>query len=201
VGQDFIGKVRRIVVFSNRIISRRPLLSGLREASWVKGVFVNDKILAVKKIVDKILDGFVVVLFFAVFFTILLQVAMRFFVMPLVWSEELARYLFMWISLIGWVFATRKGTHIRVSIIFDNLPVLIRKIIGAINFMLTIIFAGILCCYGFIMMQKNMDVPTITLFFSYAVVYAAVPFSTILIIFYTIVNLIMKKQDDGGTLS
>jgi TRAP-type C4-dicarboxylate transport system permease small subunit len=176
-------------------------LSGLRETSHAKGVFVNDKILAVQKIADKVLDWFAVVLFIAVFLTILFQVAMRFVNMPLVWSEELARYLFMWISLIGWVFATRSGTHIRVSIIADHLPVLIRKILGLVNFILTIIFALVLCCYGFIMLQKNIDVPTITLFFSYAVVYAAVPFSTILIIFYTIVRLIMKKQDAGGTLS
>jgi TRAP-type C4-dicarboxylate transport system permease small subunit len=121
--------------------------------------------------------------------------------MPLVWSEELARYLFIWISLIGWVFATRSGAHIRVSIIADHLPVLIRKILGFVNFILTIVFTGVLCCYGFIMMQKNMDVPTITLFFSYAVVYAAVPFSTILIILYAVMRLILKKQDDGGTLS
>lgn len=162
---------------------------------------MNDKILAAQKTIDKIVDLFGVVLFTGVFFTILLQVGMRFFNMPLVWSEELARYLFMWVSLIGWVFATRSGTHIRVSIIADHLPVLIRKVLGVANFILTIIFAGVLCGYGFVMIQKNVDIPTITLFFSYAVVYAAVPFSTVLIIFYTVIRFIQKKQDDGGTLS
>ncbi|MDR1058348.1 MAG: TRAP transporter small permease [Treponema sp.] len=162
---------------------------------------MNDKILAVQKTIDKIVDLFGVVLFTGVFFVILLQVGMRFFNMPLVWSEELARYLFMWVSLIGWVFATRNGTHIRVSIIADHLPGLIKRVLGIANFILTIIFAGVLCVYGFVMIQKNVDIPTITLFFSYAVVYAAVPFSTVLIIFYTVIRFIQKKQDDGGTLS
>ena len=163
---------------------------------------MKNTIPAIQRFVDRILNWFVIVLFLAVFCTVLLQVFMRFCLnMPLIWSEELARYLFMWVSLIGWVFAVRSGGHIRVSIIADNLPVPVRKILNAINFLFTIIFAVILCYYGFIMLQKNLDVPTVTLFFSYALVYAAVPFSSVLIIFYSIVRLIMSKEDAGGTLA
>jgi TRAP-type C4-dicarboxylate transport system permease small subunit len=163
---------------------------------------MNDKAISVQKFVDRVLNWFAVVLFLAVFCTVLLQVFMRFCLnAPLVWSEELARYLFMWVSFIGWVFAVRSGAHIRVSIIADNLPFLARKILSVFNFILTIIFSVILCYYGFIMLQKNLDVSTITLFFSYAVVYAAVPFSSVLIIFYSIVRFITNKEDTGGTLS
>ena len=163
---------------------------------------MKEKITILRKWVDRILDYFVVVLFLVVFCAVLLQVFMRFvFNSPLVWSEELARYLFIWVSLIGWVFAVRSGTHIRISIIADNLPAKARKALGILNYLLTVIFSVILFYYGFIMLRINLDVPTVTLFFTYAAVYAAVPFSTILIIFYSTLRLLEGAEETGGTLS
>ena len=163
---------------------------------------MNERLAAVKKTVDKILDYFAVILFTAVFLVVLLQVFMRFFLnSPLVWSEELARYIFMWVSLIGWVFAVRSGTHIRIALVADNLPVTARKVLNIINFLLTVIFAGIMLWYGVVLVRKNLDVPTITLFFTYSVVYAAVPFTMLFLIFYSVLRLISGQRDIGGTLS
>ena len=163
---------------------------------------MNERLLAVKKIVDKILDYFAVILFTGVFLVVLLQVFMRFFLnSPLVWSEELARYMFMWVSLIGWVFAVRSGTHIRIALVADKLPVTAKKAVNIINFLLTVIFAGIMFWYGVVLVGKNMDVPTITLFFTYAAVYAAVPFTMTFLIFYSVLRLISGQGDTGGTLS
>jgi TRAP-type transport system small permease protein len=155
-----------------------------------------------QKKVDRVLDIFAVTMFLVIFAVVLLQVFMRYFLgSPLVWSEELARYLFVWISLIGWVFATRSGTHIRIGAFTDNLPASVRKAIGVFNFALVIIFALVLIYYGFAMVLKNLDVPTVTLFFTYSVVYAAVPFSLSLIIFYSVLRLIAGTEDKGGTVS
>jgi TRAP-type C4-dicarboxylate transport system permease small subunit len=163
---------------------------------------MNKRLEAVKERADKVLDWFAVVLFLAVFLVVLLQVFMRYFLnSPLVWSEELARYLFMWVSFIGWVFATRSGTHIRIAIIADNLPAVVRKALDVINFALTLAVAVIMLWYGVVMFQKNLDVPTITLFFSYAVVYAAVPFSMVFLILYSILRFAAREKATGGTLS
>lgn len=163
---------------------------------------MKEKIAVFKGFLDKILDFYSVALFLGVFGVVLLQVFMRFCLdSPLVWSEEVARYLFMWISLIGWVFATRSGTHIRVSIIADNLPPSAQRTLNVINLVLTVVFSVILFWYGLIMLQKNLDVPVVTAFFTYAVVYAAVPFSTVLIVFYSIVRFLSGIHEEGGTLS
>ena len=167
-----------------------------------RGVTMKERLLAAKKVVDKILDYFVVVLFLVVFLVVMLQVVMRFlFNSPLVWSEELARYLFMWVSLIGWAFATRSGTHIRIAIIADNLPTRVRKVLDVMNFFLTLVFSGVMFYYGLVLMGTNLDVPTITLFFTYAAVYAAVPFSMTFLIFYSVFRLISGEATTGGTLS
>lgn len=163
---------------------------------------MNVTVKELRKRVDRLLDGFAVSLFILIFAVVLLQVFMRYFLgSPLVWSEELARYLFVWVSLIGWVFATRSGTHIRIGAFTDNLSAPVKKAIGFFNFALVVVFSVVLIYYGFQMVLKNLDVPTVTLFFTYSAVYAAVPFSLALIVFYSILRMIEGEEDKGGTAS
>ncbi|MFP4482028.1 MAG: TRAP transporter small permease [Thermovirgaceae bacterium] len=50
------------------------------------------------------------------------QVVMRYvFQNSLYWSEELARFVFLWFSWIGTSFAVREGAHLKVSMIADRL--------------------------------------------------------------------------------
>jgi TRAP-type C4-dicarboxylate transport system permease small subunit len=157
-------------------------------------------IFRLKEILDRVLDGFAVVLFVVIFTVVLLQVFMRYVLgSPLVWSEELARYLFVWVSFIGWVFATRSGSHIRIGAIFDLLPALARRVIGAGNTILVFVFAASLGLLGFQMALKTLDVPTVTLFFPYALVYFIVPVSCVFIAFYAAVALVTGRDEKGGT--
>jgi len=63
------------------------------------------------------LIGHVVVLFFAAMTTIILmQVFFRYVLEnSLSWSEELARYLFIWLTFLGASIAMRENAHIKVS--------------------------------------------------------------------------------------
>lgn len=149
------------------------------------------KRIRVREIVGKAMDVLGVGLFTVIFFVVLLQIFLRYVAdSPLTWSEELVRYVFVWISLLGWVYATRSGTHIRVSAMVGGMPVSLRRGVEIFNLLLTGAFSVILCVYGWGMMQKSQDVPTVTLFFSFAVIYAAVPLSGILILFYSFFELL-----------
>lgn len=54
---------------------------------------------------------------------ILLQVFARYVIyLPLPWSEELARYLMIWLGMLGSVVALRRGRHIGVRVFVDKLP-------------------------------------------------------------------------------
>src|SRR3546814_10992571 len=39
---------------------------------------------------------------------------------PLVWTDELATILFLWLSLLGAVIALRRGAHIRIPALVDR---------------------------------------------------------------------------------
>ena len=47
---------------------------------------------------------------------------------PLMWSEELARYLMIWIGLVGAAITLKHGEHIRINAIRQRLPSLLRLI-------------------------------------------------------------------------
>ena len=49
-----------------------------------------------------------IALFTVMFALVLAQVVARKFLDPLVWSDELARYLFIWVCFLGWIIASRK---------------------------------------------------------------------------------------------
>lgn len=54
---------------------------------------------------------------------VLAQVFFRFVIyLPLPWSEELARYLMVWMGMLGAVVAQRKGLHIGVRVLVERLP-------------------------------------------------------------------------------
>jgi len=153
-------------------------------------------------VVNKVLNLCGVILFLGIFTVVLLQVFMRYVLgAPLVWSEELARYLFIWISYLGWVFATRSGTHIRISAFFNVLPLPLRKGVAAVNQMLVVIFALVLGWLGYRMVLMNLDVPAVTLFFTYAFVYLSVPVMNFFIALQAILNLLKGAEEKGGTLS
>lgn len=53
---------------------------------------------------------------------VFLQVIMRYvFHNSLYWSEELARFVFLWFSWLGTSFAVREGAHLKVTMLADRL--------------------------------------------------------------------------------
>lgn len=81
---------------------------------------------------------------------IFLQVVMRYVMQDsLVWSEEIARYAFIWMIYIGVSYAIKKDKHIKA----DALTLLFKEkgkiILGMVGNVLFLVFAVVLSFYGF----------------------------------------------------
>jgi len=62
------------------------------------------------------------------------QVVTRYvFHTPLIWSEEAARYLHVWIALFGIHYGFRNSAHIRVTFFYDRLPARAKHIVALIS--------------------------------------------------------------------
>ena len=74
---------------------------------------------------------------------VLLQVFFRFVIyVPFPWSEELARYLMIWMGMLGSFLAMRRGRHIGVTVIVERLPLPLQ---GIITFFIRIVLIAFLC--------------------------------------------------------
>lgn len=81
--------------------------------------------------------------------TTFLQVVCRYvFNSPLVWSEELARYLFVWIALVGAGAAVRTGGHFGLDLLYRNLPPTVRPWVAGLVSLIVAAFAAILLVQG-----------------------------------------------------
>ena len=41
---------------------------------------------------------------------------------PLIWTDELSRFLMVWLAVFGWIVASRKRIHVRIRFFQDLLP-------------------------------------------------------------------------------
>lgn len=88
---------------------------------------------------------------------IFLQVIYRYILQsPLAWSEELARFLFIWITFIGAVIAARKGSHISVELLQNLFSLKIKKSMMVISFSLTSAFFGLIVYFAVFVFDKMM---------------------------------------------
>ena len=64
----------------------------------------------------------------AMFLILLAQVIMRYvFSRPLTWSEEAARFIFVYVSFIGISYAYRQKGHIRMEVVVNLFPQAVRR--------------------------------------------------------------------------
>jgi TRAP-type C4-dicarboxylate transport system permease small subunit len=74
-------------------------------------------------LVSKIANGFVVLLLGMMSIVILLGVFFRYVLIePLPWSEDLGRYLMIWIALFGVGVVMQNGAHVAVTVFVERMP-------------------------------------------------------------------------------
>ena len=95
-----------------------------------------------------------------------------------VWTEELSRYIFIWISYLALSVAIRKRTSIRVDIIYDHLPVRLQQISWIVVETLFLLLTCTIAYYGWGQIERLLKFPqyTTALGIPYLVPYLILPF-------------------------
>jgi TRAP-type C4-dicarboxylate transport system permease small subunit len=71
-----------------------------------------------------------VILLIAITIIVFIAVGARYiFEMPFEWSEEFARYGFIWICFLGFALAEKSGEHFRITYFADKMPAKMRLIV------------------------------------------------------------------------
>ncbi len=85
---------------------------------------------------------------------IFIQVVMRYvFSNSLSWSEELARYVFIWQTWIGASYAVRRGRHLRIEVLSELLRGRAKVVLELVVLALWIFFGAVLFTKGYQMVS------------------------------------------------
>jgi TRAP-type C4-dicarboxylate transport system permease small subunit len=133
--------------------------------------------------------------FAAIFGIMLCQIAFRYVLNALlVWTEELARYLYIWVCYLGAAAAFRRGNHIVVALVFERLPSRLAGTVALGPQALAVVFFVSLAVLGVRLMARAHTILAITLPIPWSAIYAAPPVAAGLMLLQTL-------EPMGGTLA
>lgn len=114
-------------------------------------------------------------LFWLMAFVVFLQFFSRYVLnSSFAWTEEIARYLLMWVTFVGAAVAMRRRSHIAVEVLHVFLPM---PVVRVLNFLIDVIvlgFVGLLVWFAW-QVTERMEIQRMTVFdLSMSIVYAGV---------------------------
>lgn len=144
--------------------------------------------------IDRLLALVVVGIMAILVVTVLWQVFSRYFLpQPSPWTEEMSRFLLIWVTLLGAAYLTGQGGHIAIDLVSARLSGTARVrlhmfIRGSILFFALVAFCagGINLIYITLTLGQSSSVLGIPLGY----VYMVIPISGVLIVFYTLHDII-----------
>ena len=129
---------------------------------------------------------------------VLLGVLFRYVLMvPLPWSEELARYLMVWGASLGASVAFREGSHIAVTMLVDKLHGIYGEIILKFTQIIVFIFMAIVMVEGFILAVNvsNQESPAMEISMTWP--YLSIPIGCLFILFEIPIMMFFHKLPVG----
>ena len=105
------------------------------------------------------------------------------------WAEEVARFLFVWLTFVGASFGLMKGLHLGMDIIVARLKPHTRSIVEVVNGIITLTFLGVWIVGGVHLIQANLDYMSPATGFSMGLVYMIGPLAAVLMSVETVSRL------------
>jgi TRAP-type C4-dicarboxylate transport system permease small subunit len=152
-----------------------------------------------RKKVDDILFWVLVILMALMVLNVLWQVASRYLLQsPSSFTDELSRYLLIWVGLLGASYVTGKKMHLAIDILPSrlegkkerNLNIFINILVGLFAFF-AMVWGGINLVYITLKLEQTSAALSIPLGY----VYTVIPLSGLIIIYYSIANLAQKPEE------
>lgn len=131
---------------------------------------------------------------------ITLQIVSRVFFTAVGWTEEVARFLMIWLTFLGAALAWHQGRHIAVTFVVDFMPSAPRHIMQITALAVTCGFAVALAWLGLAYMDMSSFQRSPALRIQMTYIYAVIPLSAALICWFSLsdlLRLIFGDRFDG----
>lgn len=144
--------------------------------------------------IDKVLANILIIIMAVMVMNVLWQVFTRFVIgISSSFTDELARYLMIWIGVLGAAYVSGKNMHVAIDVLPSKASVSTQKKLARLVNIIVIIFAltalvigGSRLVYISYLLGQNSAALQVPL----ALVYIVIPISGVLIIYYKVSNLL-----------
>lgn len=150
--------------------------------------------MSVRKKVDKVLSYLLIAIMSVMVLNVLWQVFTRFVIgTPSSFTDELARYLMIWVGILGAAYAAGKDMHIAINVLTQKFNKETQQKLAAIVKIMVILFALTAMVIGgsrlvYVTYVLNQLSPALQIPLAY--VYLVIPLSGLVIIYYKIMDII-----------
>lgn len=154
----------------------------------------------IENAIVKILYSVCAFLMFVMVSVVTAQVVSRYvFGNPFTWTEELARYTFVWMSMLGMAVGVKYGSHIALDILVKKLQCTPRKVLVAVNQLFILAFTVTLTYSGFKLVQLGTRQTSPSLGLPMEWVYIVIPVSGLLMMFFVLNETarLFKRERSG----
>lgn len=140
---------------------------------------------------EKVLIFVLQVLLAVIIFVIFYAVVMRYiFSYPPAWAEELSRFIFIWMLMLGAVVVTREQSHIEFTILVDHLPKRVRTVLWNLTRLCMIAFCWVMIQQGIIIYPIVAEASSPTFAISMGWIYMSIPVAGFLMMIFIIEKII-----------
>lgn len=117
------------------------------------------------------------------------------------WSEELSRFLMIWVSMLGGAVAARRHLHVGFEGLTNALPRRLQTGVQLLGVALSLGIFATMAWYGFTLAAFNMRQLSAALQWPMGIPYAAVPVGALLLVLFLLEELLRLLGGGGGTAS
>lgn len=157
-----------------------------------------------KRTLDKFLEVLLMISVAILVIDVLWQVFTRFIMGdPSSWTEELATFLLIWVSLLGGAVALGRGAHLGIDYFVDKLPertrikteLFVFAVISLFS-LLVMVIGGV----GLVMQTLALEQISVALHIPMGYVYLAIPISGAFLVLYSVIGLFERitQLQEGG---
>ncbi|MGX9461260.1 TRAP transporter small permease [Shewanella sp. A14] len=153
-------------------------------------------------LINQLLEKVLITLMAAIVVVVTWQVFSRFILQsPSSYTEELARFLLIWIGVLGAAYAYKNKAHLGLDILVERIPEQSKWPVLVLIELLVIVFAASILVYGgslLVWMTLELNQISASLEIKVGLVYSVLPLSGVLILMYCVTNISKILAEKGA---
>lgn len=123
------------------------------------------------KAFDRLMEVIAAILIVALLVVVTLGIVTRALGEPLIWTDEVSRFLMLWVAVAGWILASRRRAHIRIRFFHNLLPQHGWRAAESVMQSAMVVFGLLVSGYSVHLIQANYDLEATTVPLSMGLLY------------------------------